>query len=201
MARFRLPDALLLSLASLALFLYLADDVLEMDWRAFDQEWWVYMKGNAPAARAWWISLAGAWIGYGLTLGVMIWLWVRGHRADFCAFGLVVLGAATLSFLLKHTFQIPRPVFEGLPMADGFSFPSGHTLYSSCIYGYVGLRLWSWSRPISGLVLTIPWFVAWSRLELGVHWVSDVLAGLLVGLFWVGLCLHLRPRFLSRFAA
>lgn len=194
MTRTRWPDALVVSLVSLLLFAHLADEVTQLDWTGWDRYVWLLLSHHEPSASAWFVSLAGAWLGYGLSLAVMIWLSLRGRRTDLWAFCLVVVGAALLSHFMKLAYQIPRPLLDGLPAASGFSFPSGHTLYSACVYGFLGARLWRHQRVGSLLVLTIPFLVAWSRLQLGVHWLSDVLAGLLAGLFWVSFCLHLRAR-------
>lgn len=89
---------------------------------------------------------------------------------------------------LKDQFQRPRPEFADI---GGLSFPSGHAFGSAVVYGLLGilvLRIWQGSRwrlwfacPIWAI---IP-LVALSRMMLGVHYFSDVLAGMSAGLAWV----------------
>jgi membrane-associated phospholipid phosphatase len=132
-----------------------------------------------------------------------IFLW-RRRPLDAAALAIVLLGAAVLVVLLKHAFRQPRPdLFQSLAPALGYSFPSGHALLSSCLYGYLAAllvldgprRRW-W--PAAALALLVVG-ISWSRLYLGVHWLSDVLAGGLVGAFWVTCCLLARQLALGRY--
>lgn len=98
----------------------------------------------------------------------------------FCAFALVVG--------LKALFAVPRPpAAVHLVHADGYGFPSGHALGSTAVYGGMALLLDRWSRArrllaATGLVAAI----SLSRVVLGVHHPTDVLAGVLVGLAPLG---------------
>lgn len=188
------PQALLVSLGSLLLFAGLAAEVRALDWNDLDQQVFQGLSSREPWPVASLITLAGAWLGFLLTVVVLVWLWRSRRWDDLRVFCVVLLGAAFLPFLMKGSFCIPRPLLDGLPAAHGYSFPSGHTLFATCVYGYLGVRLWSRAWGLGLAVLTLPLLVAWSRLDLGVHWLSDVVAGLLVGVFWVSFCLYLRHR-------
>ena len=88
---------------------------------------------------------------------------------------------------LKDQFQRPRPEFADI---GGLSFPSGHSFGSAVVYGLLGilvLRIWQCSRWRLWFACSI-WalipLVALSRMMLGVHYFSDVLAGMSAGLAW-----------------
>ncbi len=102
------------------------------------------------------------------------------------------VGALLLEFVLKLAFHRPRPVpFFDLPAPASFSFPSGHALFSFCFFAGIAAllaprlaghraKLVLWSIAIA-LILGI----GVSRIYLGVHYPSDVVAGYAVGIVWV----------------
>jgi len=100
----------------------------------------------------------------------------------------VYIATGLLTWLLKNTVEISRPV----DFQTGFSFPSAHTSMSVAVYGFLALmiarelpaqRRWI-PYTAAGLVITL---IGLSRLYLGAHWFSDVLAGLCLGIAWVAL--------------
>jgi undecaprenyl-diphosphatase len=111
---------------------------------------------------------------------------------------LATLGGATVLVLgLKFAFHRPRPVpfFGAVPHT--FSFPSGHSLFSFCFYGVLAglLAARVESRPLRILIWTLAatlvLSIGLSRIYLGVHYPSDVLAGYLAGAIWVSTMLAL----------
>lgn len=98
---------------------------------------------------------------------------------------------AVLVPLLKWVTAVPRPAEYGDPTA-GYAFPSGHVTHSIVVYGFlavlVGRELPDLGRRLlyaaTGVLLTA---IAFSRLYLGAHWLSDVLGGLTLGTAWVAL--------------
>lgn len=116
-----------------------------------------------------------------------VWRWWRGARHEALAF-LVVPGGELLNLLLKHAFQRPRPVLA-VPLVhlSTFSFPSGHAVASTVFYGAVCVLAFQhtrsrWLRTIVGLIAScMVLLVAASRVYLGAHYLSDVLAGIAVG--------------------
>ena len=126
-----------------------------------------------------------------LFVAVLLWLLARGHtRAalHWCA-GLAFM--ALLTYVLKITTEVARPVtlYSG---PSAFSFPSGHATYSTVAHGFLGVLI---AREIDAAkrwlvyatVAVIVAAIAFSRLYLGAHWLSDVLGGLTLGLAWVSL--------------
>jgi undecaprenyl-diphosphatase len=114
-----------------------------------------------------------------------IWLGVRRSRRDAAGYlGAVVLGWACYG-LLKWAFGRPRPtVIERLADAGWYSFPSGHAMMSAVILGLAVLLLTERRMPRGAVGLLVA-LIAFSRVYLGVHYPSDVVAGLLAGTGWV----------------
>jgi undecaprenyl-diphosphatase len=117
----------------------------------------------------------------------------RRGRRRLALFVLVArVGAAVLSTGLKLAVDRARPVFdEPVATALGASFPSGHALGSAAFYATAAVLLQPFTRRdrllLTGAVL-VSALVAASRVLLGVHYPSDVAAGLLIGLGWAALC-------------
>jgi membrane-associated phospholipid phosphatase len=128
-------------------------------------------------------------------VGVLVLLW-RLDLAGALLLTVAVFGGATLNHLLKQGFQRPRPGSGSvLAVFTDFSFPSGHVANATLLDGALALlmtlRCGSRGLRVSGVAgatVLVVW-VAASRLVLGAHYPSDVLAGAAVGLFWLALCL------------
>lgn len=109
--------------------------------------------------------------------------------------GLVLIsatsGAAVLNAVLKLLIHRPRPEFlEPLVYAGGYSFPSGHSASAAAFYMTLGLLAAGWVRRWETRVYVllasvfVVVLIGFSRLYLGVHYLSDVLAGYALGAFW-----------------
>ncbi len=101
-------------------------------------------------------------------------------------------GGGLLDFELKRYFARARPaVAEMLRRANGYSFPSGHAMGSAVAYGalaylaFRAIRSWPARAAAIAFLYTLVAAVALSRVYLGVHWISDVLAGVSAGTVWV----------------
>ena len=141
---------------------------------------------------------------------VMLWLvWKREKLlASFWVGGL--LGNAAIIVGLKQIFQRERPVFESpLLVESNFSFPSGHAMTSILLYGLLGYvlsRVLSRYAPVHRhvivwVVIFLGFLIGTSRLVLGVHYPSDVMAGWSVGACWLSLLVLLSEFFRGRFRA
>lgn len=130
-----------------------------------------------------------------LCIGVASILLARGHRWLALGWVMAVAGNGLLNPLLKQIFGRIRPLDpDGLVLAPGFSFPSGHSSGAVVAYGmlaYLALRLLParWHRLILFSALVVVITVGTSRLILRVHFASDVLAGLASGTAWLALCI------------
>jgi undecaprenyl-diphosphatase len=104
----------------------------------------------------------------------------------------VAIGQAVLN-ILKVAFQRPRPETEMFVFS--YSFPSGHVFSATVIYGFCiyltfrfiknGTAKWILSALLALLILLI----GFSRIYLGVHWLSDTLAGYVTGFAWLLFCI------------
>jgi membrane-associated phospholipid phosphatase len=129
----------------------------------------------------------------------------RRYYAEAVLMVLAYVGAEVLSYSLKLAFRRDRPFFtDPLATVSTYSFPSGHATVSVAVYGALSLvllrRLTGPARLgcLAAAVLLVS-LIGFSRLYLGVHFLSDVLAGFSVGLAWLALCvvvldLHHRRR-------
>ncbi|PIZ43905.1 phosphatase PAP2 family protein [candidate division WWE3 bacterium CG_4_10_14_0_2_um_filter_42_8] len=106
-----------------------------------------------------------------------------------------LLTGVTLNLLLKLIFRVPRPDISPLEIATIYSFPSGHAMNSTVFYGSVAFLLFHFTRHkklavvVTILASVLILLVGASRIYLGVHYPSDVLASYLVGLLWLLICI------------
>lgn len=113
------------------------------------------------------------------------------------------LSASSITYLLKILYARPRPL-EGLAFEESFSFPSMHATVAVVVYGLLIFLIVKNVRPhfekiifvTLGLMLIVA--IGTSRLYLGVHYASDVLAGYLVGAVGVFLGMYLHRRFATK---
>lgn len=183
--------------ASLLLLTWMNDRLTRPAVVAFDLgvQGWVHGLNSPHLTR---VMLALTWIGsiriFASSLAVvLLFLFLSGHRHATAVLAGAMGGAMVLNETLKLHFHRPRPV---VPWSIGdehtFSFPSGHSLFSCVLYGtlaYLALnRRTSMRRRMSVLVpaVLLPGAIGLSRIYLGMHFPTDVLAGYGTGLLWLG---------------
>jgi undecaprenyl-diphosphatase len=103
--------------------------------------------------------------------------------------------------LAKNIFQRPRPHFdEPLVTLASYSFPSGHAAGTTVFWGFVCVLAWSWParapirRALGAIAPAMVVLTCASRVYLGAHWLTDVVAGVCEGVAWVCVCEALRAR-------
>jgi undecaprenyl-diphosphatase len=120
------------------------------------------------------------------------------QRAHYWLLALLfsVPGGMLLNVALKHVFQRARPVLEDpLVTLATYSFPSGHTTAATCFYGLLASYLviarpaWSVRLGTVAVCVTMVLLVAFSRVYLGAHYVSDVLAAMAESVAWLAVCI------------
>jgi len=125
-----------------------------------------------------------------------MFLWLNQHKHSAALLLVATFGGLILDNLLKIGFNRPRPhVFEWGTYAMSSSFPSGHAMSSVIVYGtvaYLAARLQRNARSRWLTMCFAAFIIACicaSRVYLGVHYPSDILAGLIIGLAWAGFCM------------
>jgi len=184
------------AIVSLLFFAWLANEVLEGELQHFDT---VTRNGvhqlASPGLTA--TMQAVSFLGSAVfltaaTILIVIWFVLRHWRREAVLFTVTMIGAAILNTTLKLTFRRSRPVpYFNLLAPESYSFPSGHALASFCFYGALATIL---SAKIRNRRLRVAiWLFAgamflligFSRIYLGVHYTTDVLAGYSAALIWV----------------
>jgi undecaprenyl-diphosphatase len=183
-------------------FMAIADEALEGDTHAFDESILKALRepGDAsnPIGPAWLADMMADLTALGgiavltlLVVGVVFYLLSVGKRGTALLVGGAVGSGAILSSLLKLGFDRPRPdLVAHLSHAYSSSFPSGHAMLSAVTYLTLGVLL---ARAHEGrrtkiIVMTygvtLTVLIGLSRIYLGVHWPTDVMAGWALGAAW-----------------
>jgi membrane-associated phospholipid phosphatase len=183
------------------LFAALAEDVKNGDpWTAVDIRFSVWTHAHATPMLTTLLLLITnlhSMIGVSvMTFGIALYLVRRHLRHWALTMFVAVYTGMLLNGILKLVFQRARPHFDDAVLTlNGYSFPSGHTMTATVFYGtlcaIVVSQITSWPRRflviIMGALLIAT--VGFSRIYLGVHYLSDVLGAMVEGLAWLAICL------------
>lgn len=184
------------AILALIFFGWLADEALEGDARAFDDATRAAVHQLAsPLLTA--IMRGFSFVGstIALTAGtifIVIRFVMRKWKREAKLFALTMIGAGLLNITLKLAFKRPRPApFFNLSPPETYSFPSGHSLTSAVFFGALAAILTA--RVNSKRVRAAIWIVSatmfvligLSRIYLGVHYTTDVIAGFAAALIWI----------------
>lgn len=190
----------LVAVGAAQIFFSLADALREElldDWDAKVSSWIHAMR--APGITQFMKLVTEFGSVYGYLFLIIIITWYTHHKEK--GWGItwqivaVLTSAGLLSFILKIIIDRDRPQGVKLIEADGLSFPSGHSMSSIAFYGFIIYLAWmhfnrkSVKISISiGLSLFIL-LIGFSRVYLGVHYPSDVIAGFAAGIAWLAICI------------
>lgn len=193
--------AIAVLLVATALFAIIAEDVATKDPR-LQQELqvsvWLHTHGS-PVFSAFLLAITEMHSTLGiavLTLIVAFALWRKGDRYWLLSLALAVPGGMILNVVLKQIFHRARPVWDDplLTLASN-SFPSGHAAGATLLYGFLAAHMvWRMKSAAARALVVVGCasmvaLVAFSRVYLGVHYLSDVLGAIAIGTAWLVLCL------------
>jgi membrane-associated phospholipid phosphatase len=190
-----LTVATLLVLGGLMLFVLITDSWMDQEALfALDQRVNRLLDGllTTPTAEVIVVLTDAGSVPFTLALSMLLLIWfaVRRYRWRILALLLTMGAGQGVLWLLKAQFGRARPETRYYT-PEGASFPSGHTFTATVFYGFCIFLTW---RHLSGrpaqfaataLMILLILSVGVSRLLLGVHWVSDVLGGLTLGMAWL----------------
>lgn len=117
----------------------------------------------------------------------------------------MIAGAGGVMYILKEVFARERPTMNTLVEASLPSFPSGHSMLSVVFYGFIIFYLWRVLNSkflriiLTILLVALILVICWSRIYLGAHFASDVIAGITAGIGWlsISLLVYLLVKFLK----
>jgi len=188
--------AVLISLYILFLFFGLIQDILTADPIAFldvNITSLLYTFRNPILVDIfYWITLLGNWqviLSIFIISSILLWLWQKKNY--LAPFWLGFIGNNLFVYLTKIIVHRPRLQTEAIYVSDSFSFPSGHAALSFFIYGFLAYVLIKGAKKkkqkllITLIAILLIALIGFSRLYLGMHLLSDVLAGYLSGAFWL----------------
>lgn len=184
------------AIGSLIFLGWLASNVVSGETRHFDE--WIGAKVHRFAAPAVTSAMSGlTLLGANQVLiligaVVVTWFIVIKWRREAVLLLVTMAGAGILNRVLKFYFQRPRPQpYFDLIAPTSYSFPSGHSLLSFCFYGAIALAITGHLRKVSAKLLVwiftagLVLLIGLSRVYLGVHYASDVVAGFTAAFIWM----------------
>jgi undecaprenyl-diphosphatase len=192
--------------SGLWVFIEVADEVVEGETRALDRAVLLALRNPSnladPRGPPWLeemgrdlTALGGTALLSLFSLTVIAHLSLRQKPRSAAFVGVSVMGALGLSLALKQLFERPRPdLVPRLSHVMTSSFPSGHSMLSAAVYLTLGALLARFESNlllkahVLGWALLFTVLVGVSRVYMGVHWPTDVLAGWAAGAAWASLC-------------
>jgi undecaprenyl-diphosphatase len=179
----------------LVLFAFLADEMLEGHTRRFDDSVRLFVHAHSSTeltAVMRFLSVIGSPLFVSLSASAAcIALWLVGHPRRAILIAVTAVGGSLLMWISKIAFHRhrPEPFFDSR-LPSSYSFPSGHAMLSFCLClsapvlfsasrksRLVRITIWTFWVSLSGAI-------GYSRIYLGVHYPSDVVAGYLGALVW-----------------
>jgi len=180
---------LLLLFGGLVEDLIMSDPIVALDHSV--AEVMVALRTPAWVTASTWVSSIGVWpVVVAILLAACVWLWLSRRRFYLLPLLISVTGSTVFAFAGKLALHRARPIDAAVHEAS-YAFPSGHALISVSLFGFLA---YIWIREISSWPMRVNIFFAWmllalsiglSRIVLGVHFLSDVLGGYLLGGLWL----------------
>lgn len=178
--------------------LFLIEDVMDEDIMTFDEKGYYIVQKYlisdtmTPFARCITNFANMYWL---IGMSVLLFIIIKNKKTSILFFINLVLSALT-NFILKQIIQRPRPIEHRIIDEKGYSLPSGHSMVSMAFYGFLIFFIYKNIKNkyikialitlLSILIISI----GISRIYLGVHYASDVLAGFLVAISYLIIFIH-----------
>ncbi|MNH89994.1 putative undecaprenyl-diphosphatase YbjG [compost metagenome] len=201
--------AFALSLICVLGFVFIAYSISDHHIHSFDEAVISSVQGlESPGLTV--VMKAFTWIGSGIpvaviTLAAIVILYlVLKHRSELVFLAALAITSSLLNSVIKRIFKRDRPTLHRIAEANGFSFPSGHAMATIALYGGLAFLLWKHAPALIGriIILTVSivliLMIGVSRIYLGVHYPSDVLAGYLLSGSLLAIFIWYYQRYLER---
>jgi len=178
----------------------LSDEVLEREAFAIDRHILLFIhQFTSPALDAVFVgitSLGDPRTVVPLTVFIFCFLWLKRYRTEAKVLALDAAGGAVLSYFLKLAFSKELPqLWDSAINEITFSYPSGHALGSMVLYGFLSYVFASiyprYAKAFYAVAALLITAIGLSRLYLGVHWPTDIVAGYCIGFLWISICITL----------
>lgn len=127
------------------------------------------------------ITFLGSWVS--IVIICLICLVISFKKGLFISLNVSLIWI--VNFIIKNMVERPRPSVTRLVAETGFSFPSAHAMVSFGLFALICYMLKDKYKIFSILIITIPIFISITRVYLGVHYTSDVIAGCLFALTYL----------------
>ena len=194
---------LIVYLLILGIVAWLCTEVWEKEAFSFDRSLllWIHQFANPQLDRVMLLctSLGDPPTVVTIFVVMSIWLLLKRHYSNAIRFAIVCAGGIAINQGMKLFFAKPRPeLWPRLITDPTFSFPSGHAVGSMVVYGFIAyilaIELPPYKRYIYAIASMIIIAIGLSRLYLGVHYPTDIIAGYGIGILWLTTCLRLTFR-------
>lgn len=176
-------------------FVELVDEVREHEPFVFDEPVLLFARDMAASGfdRLFLLfsALGYQWGVVPFDIALVTGLALKRHAREGLFAGLALGGSALLNLTTKHVFARQRPaLWESIAPETTFSFPSGHAMGSMTLAWVALLLAWRtpWRWPVAFSAVAFTWLVGLSRIYLGVHYPSDILAGWTAASVWAVCC-------------
>lgn len=193
---FEFVAVVLLSLAATFIFYWVSAHVVDNKIEAFDERLYLMVRYfSSPSLDK--IMLFATFLGntgfvvFPLVAIIIYYLFLQPHKWLAIKIAVVAVGSITINLLLKQLYSRARPNLDYMIEVSNFSFPSGHAMFSMSFYGLLIYIIWTRTNNsvisigyclLLGLLILS---IGISRIYLGVHYPSDVIAGFVAGFLWL----------------
>ncbi len=185
----------------LSIVAWLCTEVWEREAFSFDRSslLWIHQFANPELDRVMLFitSLGDPAMVVTIFISTIVWLGMKRRYTDGIRFIIACAGGVILNQVMKLFFAKPRPeLWTRLISETSFSFPSGHAVGSMVVYGFIAYILARefpiYRRYIYAVASILIIVIGFSRLYLGVHYPTDIIAGYGVGILWLTTCLKVK---------